>query len=53
MSLNIFSIFLLQAKVDFPLSVTCVAGTQAAKVTANNIVVFRMSNLHCVRPLGI
>ena len=28
------------------------AGTQAAKVTANNIVVFRMSNLHTVRPLG-
>jgi len=39
-----------QVKADFPLSVTCVAGTQAAKVTANNIIVFRMSNLHCVRP---
>jgi hypothetical protein len=34
-------------------SVTCVAGTQAGKVTANNIVVFRMSNLHTVRPTGI
>ncbi len=43
----------LQAKVDFPVSVTCVAGTQAGKVTANNIVVFRMSNLHTVRPTGI
>jgi len=38
--------------VDFPVSVTCVAGTQAGKVTANNIVVFRMSNLHTVRPTG-
>jgi hypothetical protein len=45
--------FFLQAKVDFPVSVTCVAGTQAGKVTANNIVVFRMSNLHTVRPTGI
>jgi len=39
-----------QVKEDFPISVTCVAGTQAAKVTANNIIVFRMSNLHCTRP---
>jgi len=38
-------------KEDYPLSVTCVAGTQAAKVTANNLIVFRMSNLNCVRPL--
>jgi len=34
---------------DFPLSVTAVAGTQAAKVTANSIIVFRMSNLHSVK----
>jgi len=38
-----------QVKADYPLSVTCVAGTQAAKITANNIIVFRMSNLNCVR----
>ena len=37
-------------KSDYPLSVTCVAGTQAAKVTANNIILFRMSNLNCVNP---
>ena len=37
---------------DFPLSVTAVAGTQAAKVTANSIIMFRMSNLHSVRPVG-
>ena len=36
-------------KADYPLSVTCVAGTQAAKMTANNIIVFRMHNLNCVR----
>merc|ERR1740129_663058 len=37
-------------KFEFPLSLTAVAGTQAAKVTANNIVVFRMSNLHPNKP---
>jgi len=41
-----------QCKFDFPLSVTAVAGTQAAKVTANSIIVFRMSNMHSVRPVG-
>lgn len=46
-----FDIIQDQVKADFPLSVTCVAGTQAAKVTANNIIVFRMSNLNCVRPV--
>merc|ERR1719378_1425795 len=46
-----FDIIHDQVKEDYPLSVTCVAGTQAAKVTANNIIVFRMSNLHCVRPV--
>ena len=35
-----------QSSLDFPLSLTAVAGTQAAKVTANSIIVFRMSNLH-------
>ncbi|XP_023327620.1 glutamate-rich WD repeat-containing protein 1 [Eurytemora carolleeae] len=45
-----FDIIHDQVKQDYPLSVTCVAGTQAAKVTANNIIVFRMSNLNCVRP---
>jgi ribosome assembly protein RRB1 len=45
-----FDILEDQVKSDFPLSVTCVAGTQAAKVTANNIILFRMSNLNCVRP---
>ena len=28
-----------------------VAGTQASKVTANSLIVFRMSNLHSVRPV--
>jgi len=37
-------------KFEFPMSLTCVAGTQAAKVTANNIVVFRMFNLHPNKP---
>ena len=41
-----------QCKFDFPLSVTAVAGSQAAKVTANSIIVFRMSNMHSVRPVG-
>jgi len=45
-----FDVIQEEVKEDFPISVTCVAGTQAAKVTANNIIVFRMSNLHCVRP---
>merc|ERR1719500_261419 len=36
---------------DFPLSITAVAGTQANKVTANSIIVFRMSNLHSVKPV--
>ena len=40
-----------QSSLDFPLSLTAVAGTQAAKVTANSIIVFRMSNLHSVRPV--
>ena len=47
-----FDIVADQTTPDFPLSLTAVAGTQAAKVTANSILVFRMSNLHCVRPLG-
>ena len=47
-----FDIIPDQCKFDFPLSVTAVAGTQAAKVTANSIIVFRMSNMHSVRPLG-
>ena len=38
-------------KFDFPLTVTGVAGTQATKVTANSLIVFRMSNLHSVRPV--
>jgi len=38
-----------QTKPDFPLSVTAVAGTQANKVLANSIIVFRMSNLHSVK----
>ena len=37
-------------KFEFPLSVTCVAGTQAAKVTANNVIVFSMRNLHPTKP---
>jgi len=45
-----FDILHDQVKSDYPLSVTCVAGTQAAKVTANNIILFRMSNLNCVNP---
>ena len=36
---------------DFPLSITAVAGTQANKVTANSIIVFRMSNMHSVKPV--
>merc|ERR1719450_641646 len=36
---------------DFPLSITAVAGTQANKVAANSIIVFRMSNLHSVKPV--
>jgi len=44
-----FDIIADQCKADFPLSVTAVAGTQAAKVTANAILVFRMSNLHPVK----
>ena len=31
---------------------TGVSGTQAAKVTANSIILFRMSNLHTVRPVN-
>lgn len=46
-----FDIIPDQCKYDFPLSVTAVAGTQAAKVTANSIIVFRMSNMHSVRPV--
>jgi len=46
-----FDIIHDQCKFDFPLSVTGVAGTQAAKVTANSIIVFRMSNLNSVRPV--
>jgi len=46
-----FDIIPEQCKFDFPLSVTAVAGTQAAKVTANSIIVFRMSNMHSVRPM--
>jgi len=46
-----FDIIQDQAKEDYPLSVTCVAGSQAAKVTANSLIVFRMSNLNCVRPI--
>jgi len=46
-----FEIIPDQCKFDFPLSVTAVAGTQAAKVTANSIIVFRMSNMHSVRPM--
>lgn len=45
-----FDIIADQTKADFPMSVTAVAGTQAAKVTANAILVFRMSNLHPVKP---
>ena len=36
---------------DFPLSITAVAGTQANKVAANSIIVFRMSNMHSVKPV--
>ena len=47
-----FDIVPCQASPDFPLSLTAVAGTQSAKVTANSIILFRMSNLHSVRPFG-
>jgi len=46
-----FDIIHETCKFDFPLSVMGVAGTQASKVTANSIIVFRMSNLHSVRPV--
>jgi len=46
-----FDIISDHCKFDFPISVTAVAGTQAAKVTANSIIVFRLSNMHSVRPL--
>jgi len=45
-----FDILEEEVKTSYPLSVTCVAGTQAGKVTANNIILFRMSNLNCVIP---
>lgn len=45
-----FDILEEEVKTSYPLSVTCVAGTQAGKVNANNIIVFRMSNLNCVKP---
>jgi len=47
-----FDIIPEQCNPDFPLSVTAVAGTQAAKITANSIIAFRMSNMHHVRPAG-
>jgi len=47
-----FDIIHDQCKYDFPVSVTGVSGTQAAKVTANSIILFRMSNLHTVRPVN-
>ena len=47
-----FDIIHDQAKFNFPLSVTGVAGTQANKMNANSIIVFRMSNLHSVRPVN-
>jgi len=47
-----FDIIPETCKFDFPLSLTAVAGTQAAKVTANSIIVFRMSNMHSVRPVN-
>jgi len=46
-----FDIIPEQTVSEFPLSMTAVAGTQAAKVTANSIIVFRMSNLHSVKPV--
>jgi len=45
-----FDIIPQDGKFEFPLSVTCVAGTQAAKVSANNVIVFRMTNLHPTKP---
>jgi len=47
-----FDIIPQDGKFEFPLSVSCVAGTQAAKVTANNIIVFRMMNLHANKPVN-
>jgi len=41
-----FDIIPQDGKFDFPLSVTCVAGTQAAKGEDNSVIVFSMSNLH-------
>ena len=38
------------ATPDFPLSLTAVAGTQAAKVTANSIIVFRIATTKYKHP---